>query len=175
LSKSGPPNLQSASRPRQNGLLTSGDMARLGKSTVRTVRFYEEVGLIRPAQRTGGGHRLYPTDQLDRLRLVADLRAAGFSLEDIRELLEAKSRHNAAAAAAREVLGHLDGHIKPMRKRVALLQRLLAELEATRALLRQCTLCHHGQRFPDRCADCDVVSALEQVPAAAGVLWHVGR
>jgi DNA-binding transcriptional MerR regulator len=175
LSKRSPPNVQSAPRRREDGLLTTGDMARLSNSTLRTVRFYEEVGLIRPVQRTGRRHRLYPIEQLSRLRLVGDLRAAGFSLEDIRELLDAKLHRGAAAAAAREVLGHLDGHIKPMRKRLALLQRLLTELEATRMLLRQCTLCHDSQRFPDGCADCTVVSGLEHIPRAASVLWHVGR
>jgi DNA-binding transcriptional MerR regulator len=65
-------------------------MARQSGSTVRTVRFYEEAGLIQPVQRTDGGHRLFPERELHRLRLVSDLRAAGLSLDGIRDLLDAK-------------------------------------------------------------------------------------
>ena len=65
---------------RRDGLLTTGDMARKSGSTLRTVRFYEEAGILKPTQRTEGGHRLFEASELDKLRLVSDLRSAGFSL-----------------------------------------------------------------------------------------------
>ncbi len=52
--------------------------------TIRTLRYYEEVGLLAPAQRTDAGHRLYGADEVIRLQKVVLLRQHGFSLEEIR-------------------------------------------------------------------------------------------
>ena len=87
MSRTTPTNGTAAPR-RKDGFLTTGDMARLSSNTLRTVRFYEEAGLLSPVQRTDGGHRLFPQSELRKLQLVSDLRAAGFSLEEIREMIE---------------------------------------------------------------------------------------
>src|SRR5690348_9179110 len=78
--ESGPP--AEVERPREGAPpLTTGEMARLSNSTLRTVRFYEEEGILRPARRTEGGHRLFERTELDRLMLVTDMRMAGLSLD----------------------------------------------------------------------------------------------
>ena len=57
--------------------------------TTRAIRYYEEVGLLEPAARSGGAYRLYDTSDLDRLRHIKELRdEAGFSLAQIGQLLE---------------------------------------------------------------------------------------
>src|SRR5690606_25219830 len=82
-------------------LFTTGDMARITNTTLRTVRFYEEAGILRPARRTEGGHRLFVREELERLRLASDMREAGLSLDDIRSLLELKSKATTGGEAAR--------------------------------------------------------------------------
>jgi DNA-binding transcriptional MerR regulator len=159
---------------RKDGLLTTGDMARLSNNTLRTVRFYEESGLLTPVQRTDGGHRLFPRRELGKLQLISDLRAAGFSLEEIKEVLEVKQSSSSGAAASRGVVERLDRHIGSMSERIALLERLLAELQRTRQLLAECQTCSDGDRFPDGCSTCEVMSDAE-IPNAAGVLWRVER
>jgi MerR family transcriptional regulator, repressor of the yfmOP operon len=57
--------------------------------TTRAIRYYEEVGLLEPAARSGGAYRLYDTSDLERLRHIKELRdEAGFSLAQIGQLLE---------------------------------------------------------------------------------------
>jgi MerR family transcriptional regulator, repressor of the yfmOP operon len=57
--------------------------------TARSIRYYEEIGLLEPAGRSEGDYRLYDSDNLDRLRYIKGLRDdAGFSLAEIAQLLE---------------------------------------------------------------------------------------
>ncbi len=81
----------------------------------QTLRAYERMGLIRPG-RTGGGGRRYSHRDLELLREIADLTSAGIGIEGVRRILE------------------LDNQVAALRLRH---DELLAELEATRAALRQ--------------------------------------
>lgn len=56
--------------------------------SLRTIRYYEEIGLVEPSGRTEGGFRLYTDSDLERLRLVKALKPVGMSLETMAELLE---------------------------------------------------------------------------------------
>lgn len=57
--------------------------------SLRTIRYYEEIGLVSPSGRTDGGFRLYTDTDIDRLRLIKALKPIGMSLETMAELLEA--------------------------------------------------------------------------------------
>lgn len=160
---------------RRDGLLTTGDMARLSQNTLRTVRFYEESGLLRPLQRTDGGHRLFARSELTRLRFVSDLRAAGLPLELIRRILDAKQHGSCGAEAARDVLGELDRQIQSMSDQVALLRRVLTELERARDVLVGCSGCTHDEHFPNRCSECPVMNEPAELPDAVSVLWGISR
>lgn len=56
--------------------------------SLRTIRYYEEIGLVTPTGRTEGGFRLYTDPDIDRLRLLKCLKPVGMSLETMGELLE---------------------------------------------------------------------------------------
>lgn len=60
--------------------------------SLRTIRYYEEIGLVAPSGRTEGGFRLYTDSDVERLRLVKALKPVGMSLETMAELLEAVDR-----------------------------------------------------------------------------------
>ncbi len=158
---------------RKDGLLTTGDMARLSQNTLRTVRFYEEAGLLEPLQRTDGGHRLFPMRELRKLLLVTDLRAAGFALEEIRDMLELKHRSASGASASREVTARLNQHVELMNTRIALLRRLATELESAKQHLTPCGSCEDPSLFPTTCADCPSLKKSGVLPDALGVLWGV--
>lgn len=64
-----------------------GDLAQSSGLTVRTLRYYDQIGLLRPSRRSGGGHRLYNSDDVRRLYRVCLLRRIGFALEEIAQAL----------------------------------------------------------------------------------------
>ena len=72
----------------KEGLHQIGEVAgRLGLS-LRTVRFYEEAGLVRPSHRSDGGFRLYGDEEIARLALIKQMKPLGFSIQEMRQLLE---------------------------------------------------------------------------------------
>ncbi|WP_243644077.1 MerR family transcriptional regulator [Paenibacillus pinisoli] len=64
-----------------------GEVAKMIGAKVRTIRYYDEIGLVRPASHTEGGHRLYTAEDIWRLELTATLRYLDFSIEEISRLL----------------------------------------------------------------------------------------
>ena len=68
-----------------------GDLAAKAGVTPRTIRYYEEMGLVEPEERTGGGFRIYSEAQLRRLRIVQSLKDLGFELDRIREFFNLKN------------------------------------------------------------------------------------
>jgi len=70
------------------GLMQIGAIAQLVGLSLRTVRYYEEAGLVLPAGRTPGGFRLYDNDAVERLRLIMKMKPLGFTLDEMRLLIE---------------------------------------------------------------------------------------
>jgi DNA-binding transcriptional MerR regulator len=159
-----------ASRPEK--LLTTGDMARLSNNTVRTVRFYEETGVLEPAHRSEGGHRLFPVTELDKLIFVTAMRNAGLSLEEIKLLLGMKGGHACGAEAASKVIPILEQHISAMTEKIAVLSRVRGEFQRATERLGACLGCHDQQRFPKHCGAC-VVMQKTSIPLSVQVIWQL--
>ena len=76
-------------QPTEPRLLRINEVAAETGMTTRTIRYYEEIGLLEPAGRSDGDYRLYDASDLDRLHFIRNLRDdAGFSLAQIGQLLE---------------------------------------------------------------------------------------
>lgn len=67
-----------------------GEVAERAGLSLRTVRYYEEQGLIAPEGRTEGGFRLYTDEHVDRLLLIKHMKPLGFSIQEMRELLDTR-------------------------------------------------------------------------------------
>ncbi len=124
-------------------LLKIGDFARVAGTNLRTLRYYEEVGLLTPARRSQGGFRYYRQTDLNRLNMIRDLQDLGLHLDRIRELM-----------ATREHVGSRPALLQSVRRVLAEQDRLLLErsraLEAQRARiavasrkLSDCEGCRH--------------------------------
>lgn len=77
---------------RPGATLHIGDVAERVGLSLRTVRYYEEQGLIEPAGRTTGGFRLYTEAQVDRLLLIKQMKPLGYTVQEMCELLVAQDR-----------------------------------------------------------------------------------
>jgi DNA-binding transcriptional MerR regulator len=117
--------------------LSSGDLARATGNTVRTIRFYEEQGLLKPAVVSGGGHRRYTEDDLEKLRLILDLRELGLSLCEIRSVLELRAGCHTAAEFATRFQQALQEHIQQAQRRLERLRRVKRELTQALASIQQ--------------------------------------
>ncbi len=151
------------------GLLTTGEMARLTHSTLRTVRFYEEEGLLEPAERSCNGHRLFDERELRKLQLILDLREAGLSLGDIKTLFQLKAHAGSAPDASREMACFLEQQIEEMQRKIATLRRLREELSSMVSVISECESCRDA-RFPRGCHECDVLKQPD-LPRAVRLLW----
>ena len=117
--------------------------------TTRSIRYYEELGLLRPAARSEGDYRLYDADDIARLRYIKGLRDdAGFSLAEIAQLLEdegARARNRARfrstddpderRAIVHDALARIDRQVGTLRTKIGRLEAMVAEVEARRAHL----------------------------------------
>ena len=146
-------------------------MARQSDSTLRTVRFYEEAGLIAPVSRSEGGHRLFDQTQLAKLQLILDLKETGLSLNQIKSLFALKTGCPSAQEASVQLSQHLEAQIACMQRKIALLRRLREELATCVAAIQECHTCQ-DQRFPHKCGGCEVMSRPD-LPRALRVFWGI--
>jgi DNA-binding transcriptional MerR regulator len=134
--------------PSSEAPLRIGDVAKLAGTTPRTIRYYEELGLLAGApERPSGGHRLYTQAEVERLREVIRLKELlGVSLDELKDLLTAEEARAAVRAQLRrddvhperrrellnEALGHLDRQLELVEHRASELAKLRRELANTR-------------------------------------------
>ncbi|WP_328460628.1 MerR family transcriptional regulator [Streptomyces sp. NBC_00448] len=83
-----------------------GEVAERTELSLRTIRHYEETGLVTPSARSQGGFRLYTEADVARLMVIRRMKPLGFTLEEMRDLLAATDRLDtpAPSAAEREAL-----------------------------------------------------------------------
>ena len=83
-----------------------GEAAERAELSLRSVRYYEEMGLVAPEARTAGGFRLYTDEHVHRLQFIRRMKPLGFTLLEMRQLLDARDavHRNTGDAMARERL-----------------------------------------------------------------------
>jgi DNA-binding transcriptional MerR regulator len=103
-----------------------GELARVAGVTVRALHHYDSVGLLRPSERTGGGHRLYSAADVERLYRLLALRGVGLPLEEIGPLLD---REDGLADTVRRHLGRVEQQLGALEELRLRLTRLLASFD----------------------------------------------
>jgi DNA-binding transcriptional MerR regulator len=150
-------------------ILTTGDLARATGETVRTVRFYEEQGLLAPSRVSEGGHRRYDGNSLERLQLILDLRELGLSIPDVRAMLAMREGCRTAGEFRGLLRDRLPTHLARARERIERMKRLEAEL---RLALR--TVSGFEEDAAGAPCPCDVAES-EGAPRIVRVLARTGE
>ncbi|EJL07543.1 Cu(I)-responsive transcriptional regulator [Pseudomonas chlororaphis] len=116
-----------------------GQAARKSGLSAKMIRYYESIGLLRPAHRSDSGYRLYGDDDLHSLAFIKRSRDLGFSLEEVGKLLTLwQDRQRASADVKALARQHIDE-----------LNRKIAELAGLRDTLQDLVQHCHGDHRPD--------------------------
>lgn len=141
--------------------------------TPRSIRYYEEMGLLRPSARSGGAYRLYDESDIERLRYIKGLRDdAGFSLAEIGRFLEGEDERARAREAFRATedpaerrdilagsIARIDDQVATLRSKVERLQAMIDDAERRRARLETVLAGLEDERAPeDRAGDARAAS-----------------
>ncbi|MEQ9333744.1 helix-turn-helix domain-containing protein [Thalassobaculum sp.] len=133
-----------------NGTLTIGQAAGAVGCNVRTIRYYEQIGLLPAAVRTDGNQRRFVVSDLRRLSFIRQARAFGFSLDEIRTMLELSDRPRQSCTAVTDIALARLAEVDRRLHRLAALRRQLAAMVAG---------CKGGEM-----SDCRIVEALAGDP-----------
>lgn len=132
---------------RRQGLLNIGEAAEASGVSAKSIRHYEESGLIPPANRTFANYRLYSAKDVHTLRFIRSARSLGFSIADIGKLLNLwQDQARNSIEVKKLALAH-----------VAELDQRIAEMERMRDTLRDLARKCHGDKRPD----CPILKGLE--------------
>ncbi|HEY9054614.1 MAG TPA: MerR family transcriptional regulator [Rectinemataceae bacterium] len=160
---------------RKDGSYRIGDLASMFGLTVRTVRYYEELGLLKSSDRSEGLHRRYPEKNVVYLKRIGQLKSYGLTLGEIKEFfsLAAQDRtgegcRSLLAAKYQERIAAEEKLAEQIAKRLEDLRWHLSQLQTVRDFFQcpgdQCPGCG----FKDRC-EMRIDEAGPDVSAAAGV------
>ena len=109
-----------------------GELADTVSVPAKTIRYYEQIGLLPEPSRHANGYRSYDVSAADRLRFVKSAQAVGFTLAEIKEIL---SLRDAGQEPCGHVLAVVDQRVRDITEQIAALERMQADLRrlATRA------------------------------------------
>jgi Cu(I)-responsive transcriptional regulator len=115
-----------------------GEVAERSGVPAKTIRYYEEIGLVRPL-RSGNGYRDFATEEMHRLAFLGRARSLGFSLEECRTLLSLYGDHERSSSDVKAIA----------RSHLARIDRKVSELQALSRTLRDLVARCHGDDRPD--------------------------
>ena len=115
-----------------------GQASRASGLPAKTIRYYDDIGLVEPARR-GNGYRAYSDGHLHNLRFMARARSLGFSIEDCRKLLSLYEDRNRASADVK----------KMAQAHIASIEEKIAQLEGMKTTLAGLVAACHGDERPE--------------------------
>ncbi len=121
------------------GLLDIGRTSKESGVSVKMIRHYEAIGLLKNVARTYANYRVYSDKDVHTLRFIKRARTLGFSMDDVRELLALWENKSRPSASVKKIAG---GHMQDLKRRIVEMQSMVATLEH---LTHNC----HGDGRPD--------------------------
>ena len=123
----------------ENGLnsFKIGDLANLLGMSTRTIRYYEEIGLLTSVERIEGGKRVYTERDLQRLKFIKRLKHLGLTLSEMHELEGLYQFHRTNTKVLPRLLELLDNHVQKIDERMSNLINLKADILNYKEKIRQ--------------------------------------
>jgi DNA-binding transcriptional MerR regulator len=122
--------------PAAERLSSIGELCAKTGLSPRTVRYYEELGLLPGVRRRAGGRRVYGRDELERLRFIQRLKRLGLSLEEIGELNAVHGIEGSTQAMLRRLDEHLARHLEDADRRLSEIMDLRDQIQKYRDHVR---------------------------------------
>lgn len=141
-----------------------GQVANRTGVTLRTVRYYQSLGLIQCARRTKGGVHLYSEEVCRRIELIRDLRSLDVPLERIRGFLDKRRAARTGDDAAKTTLQTLTANLAEVERRMARYEAIRLALGEAIDIVKNCLDCP-ALPVADVCCACPVVTERARVPA----------
>ena len=162
----------STSSEHSPGLLRIGDLARMTGKTARAIHLYEELGLLKPASRSSGGFRLYERRAVERVRWIDLLHSMGFSLQEMRGLLQSWWSSGPGPAAMEELRRVFRGKLEETCEAITRHRQIEREIEKGLAYLETCRACATPETAVEGCAHCNQDHGMAEEPAlVAGIVF----
>lgn len=117
---------------RRDGSIRIGDLAKRTGLTVRTIRYYEELGLLESVKRLDGGIRVYTNEDVRRLRFIQRLKMLGLSLQEMLELESLYRKERTNRAVLPKLIEMLDRHLAQIGDHLAELEGLRDQIKGER-------------------------------------------
>lgn len=106
-----------------------GQLARLCLLTERTIRYYDELGLLKSKTRTAGGQRIYSDDDIVYIKRIMELKALSFSLDEIKSIILMGEDDESGEKRRQVLLSNYRTKLEAARRRRAELEREIGELD----------------------------------------------
>ncbi len=146
-----------------------GEVAKILNTTIRTIRYYEEEGLLEP-HKTDGGTRLYSDRHVDRLKAILHLAENGFSLNVIGLIGNARQTCENGDEGSNKLTGIIDRAINELEEKISDLNTLKLELKASRKLVAKCKGCQNKPSSKG-CPECLINKNLKKIEAL-NLIWE---
>lgn len=140
-----------------------GDVSKEFGISLRTIRYYEELGLLRPKGRTAGHFRLYSDGDMARLKAIQTLKNLGYPLRDIQDVMKVASSSNTGHELVTSILADLQRQEKTAKHQLKWCKEALKNIATTSELLAKCMGCSK-KPTKSHCLHCGVFPSEEEVP-----------
>ncbi len=141
--------------------LKIGEVAETLDTTVRTIRYYEEEGLVEP-RRSAGGTRFYSPGQVKRLRVILQLADNGYSLSLIKTLADTRQQQPTGNDSQQAISAQLDNMLNGLEIQIKHLRQLSKSILATKDVISLCKGCSN-EPSSQGCPDCPVKAKLAEI------------
>jgi|SRR3990172_3515538 len=130
--------------------LQIGELAKRAGVSIRTVRYYEEIGLLKPSSLTSGGIRLYNQQDLNKLIFIRRLKMLGLNMDELKMALGVPQANSEQKVRAEHTLQLLRMQKDKLKQELSSLTNLAKEIEDSERIVTRCLSCA-APKCPAQC------------------------